>query len=90
MMFRTPGRGSGPQHPMQRKLLLFWCWLYMSMGLTSAVLGILVLTNASLFAGGRPVPSDPKINAIAVVLIVFGALRIANSIFHIRRLFRMR
>ena len=86
----TPGRRKLPQHPAQRKLLLFWCWLYMSMGLTSAGLGILVLTGGSLFNGGRAVKLDGGIITIAVILIVFGVLRIANSVFHIRRLSRMR
>ncbi len=92
MMFRgiTPGRRNVPQHPVQRKLLLFWCWLYMSMGLTSAGLGILVLAGGSLFTGGRPVHLDGGIITIAVILIVFGVLRIANSVCHIRRLSRMR
>ena len=79
-----------PQHPAQRKLLLFWCWLYLSMGLTSAVLGVLVLTAGSLFTGGRTVHPDSGIVTIALILIVFGLLRMANSVFHIRRLSRMR
>ena len=92
MMFPgiTPGRRNVPQHPTQRKLLLFWCWLYLSMGLTSAVLGILVLTYNSLFTGGRSVHPDGGIITIAAILILFGALRIANSVYHIRRLFRRR
>lgn len=86
----SSGRRNGPQHPAQRKLLLFWCWLYLSMGLTSAVLGVLVLTGGSLFTGGRTVHPDGGIITIAVILIIFGLLRMANSIFHIRRLSRMR
>ena len=86
----TPGRRNLPQHPAQRKLLLFWCWLYLSMGLTSAVLGILVLMGGSMFTGGRPVHPDSGIVTIALILIVFGILRMANSVFHIRRLSRMR
>ncbi len=86
----TPGRGNAPQHPAQRKLLLFWCWLYMSLGLTSAALGIMVLTGGRLLTGGRAVSPDGGMITIAVILIVFGILRIANSIFHIRRLSRMR
>lgn len=92
MMFPgiTPGRRNVPQHPAQRKLLLFWCWLYLSMGLTSAVLGALVLTSGGLFTGGRAVHPDGGIVTIALILIVFGVLRVANSVFHIRRLSRMR
>ena len=92
MMFPTssPGRRRLPQHPVQRKLVLFWCWLYLSMGLTSAVVGVLVLVNASLFTGGRPVHPDGGITTIAGILILFGVLRMANSFFHIRRLSRMR
>lgn len=92
MMFRgfTSRRTKVPQHPMQRKLLLFWCWLYLSMGLTSAIIGILVLVNASLFTGGRPVHPDGGIATIAGILILFGVLRIGNSVFHIVRLSRMR
>jgi hypothetical protein len=86
----TPGRRNLPQHPAQRKLLLFWCWLYLSMGLTSAVLGVLVLMGGSMFTGGRPVHPDSGIVTIALILIVFGVLRMANSVFHIRRLSRMR
>ncbi len=92
MMFPglTPGRRNVPQHPAQRKLLLFWCWLYLSMGLGSAVVGILVLTSASLFTGGRTVHPDSGIITIAAILILFGVLRMANSVYHIRRLSRMR
>jgi amino acid transporter len=92
MMFPgiTPGRRNLPQHPAQRKLLLFWCWLYLSLGVTSAMLGILVLTSGSLFTGGRAVHPDAGIITIAVIMIVFGLLRIANSVYHIRRLSRMR
>ena len=86
----TPGRRNLPQHPAQRKLLIFWCWLYMSMGLASAGLGTLVLTSSSLFTGGKTVHLDGGIVTIALILIVFGVLRVAGSIFHIRRLSRMR
>ena len=86
----TPGRRNLPQHPAQRKLLLFWCWLYLSMGLGSAVIGVLVLTNGSLFTGGRQVHPDAGITTIAGILILFGVLRMANSVYHIRRLSRMR
>ena len=91
-MFRSfiPGRRSVPQHPMQRKLLLVWCWLYLSMGLASAAVGTLVIVNAGLFTGGRPVHPDSGILTIAGIMILFGVLRMANSIFHIRRLSRMR
>jgi amino acid transporter len=92
MMFfgGASGRRNLPQHPAQRKLLLFWCWLYLSMGVMSAAVGILVLTNSSLFAGGRVVHLDGGIVTIAAILILFGVLRVANSVFHIRRLSRMR
>lgn len=92
MMFRglTPRRRNVPQHPAQRKLLLVWCWLYLSMGLASAVVGLLVLVDGKLFTGGRPVQPDNGITTIAVILIIFGLLRMANSIYHLRRLSRMR
>ena len=86
----TPNRRNLPQHPAQRKLLIFWCWLYMSMGLASAGLGTLVLINTKLFVGGKTIPLDRDIVSIALILIVFGALRVAGSVFHIRRLSRMR
>ena len=92
MLFRglTPRRRNGPLHPAQRKLLLVWCWLYLSMGLGSAVVGILVLVDGKLFTGGRPVQPDSGITTIAIVLIVFGVLRMANSVYHLRRLSRLR
>jgi len=86
----TPNRRNLPQHPAQRKLLIFWCWLYMSMGLASAGLGILVLTASNLFTGGKSVHLDGGIVTIALILIVFGILRVAGSVFHIRRLSKMR
>ena len=86
----TRGGRQSPQHPAQRKLLLFWCWLYMSLGVTSAGLGLLVLMGGSLFTGGRPVHPDGGIVTIALIMIVFGVLRVANSVYHIRRLSRMR
>jgi len=85
-----PNRRNLPQHPAQRKLLIVWCWLYMSMGLASAGLGTLVLINTKLFVGGKTIPLDRDIVSIALILIVFGALRVAGSVFHIRRLSRMR
>lgn len=89
-MFSGPGRRPMPQHPAQRKMLIAWCWIYMSMGLTSAAIGTLVLVNSRMFTGGRAITLDGGIITIAVILIVFGVLRIANSVFHIRRLSRMR
>lgn len=86
----NPGRRPLPQHPAQRKILLLWCWLYMSMGVMCAGIGAIVLVNASLFTGGRPVRLDGGLISIAAILILFGVLRIANSVYHIRRLSRMR
>ena len=92
MMFfgGASGRRNLPQHPAQRKLLLFWCWLYASMGIACAGLGTLVLADGSLLTHGRPFQMDNGIRMIAAILIVFGILRIANSVYHIRRLRRMR
>lgn len=65
-------------------LYLFWCRLYIVLGLSSFGAGVYVWYLGH--AMGKSAPSG--ILAIAVILIVFGLLRIANSVWVIRNISR--
>ncbi len=70
----------------RRKLYAWWSWLYMTLGAASLAGGIvLACAERLLRRGAHP---DPGLLSIAIILIVFGLLRMANSLYVLRKIAR--
>ena len=59
---------------LRRKVIIINCRLYMFVGTASIIIGAVLFANAHRSAAG--ISHDPSMNFIAVIMIVFGVIRI--------------
>ena len=68
--------------PQQRPVFVFWCWLYIVLGISCLLAGLFMLLAPSLLG----TPADTGMRMIGIVCVVFGLARIGNSILVLRQL----
>ena len=67
------------------QLYVFWCWLYIVLGLCSLAAGIFLLVVGHRYGGPK---GDSGLTVIALILVLFGLLRIGNAIYVLRNIYR--
>jgi prepilin signal peptidase PulO-like enzyme (type II secretory pathway) len=70
-----------PQPIRNPKFFIFWCWLWVALGSGSVILGAWLF----LTARSQKAPDDSLLFG-AWIAVIFGALRIINSLYVLRRM----